>query len=121
MDYNVAFYQKVNGEIPVKDFLLSLNPKIRAKAFRDIELLKAYGSELREPYTKPLKGKINKGIFELRIKYSSEISRIFYFSHNENGFILLHGFMKKNSKTPVREIERARKYKEDFERRYEYE
>jgi phage-related protein len=30
-------------------------------------------------------------------------------------------FIKKTSKTPIREIERAKKYKEDFERRYEYE
>ncbi len=43
LEYSVEFYQKINGEIPVRDFLMSLNPKTRAKAFRDIELLKTYG------------------------------------------------------------------------------
>ena len=44
------FYMKENGKIPVQDFLYSLNPKLRAKAFSDIELLKQLGPELREPY-----------------------------------------------------------------------
>jgi phage-related protein len=34
-----------------------------------------------------------------------------------SAFVLLHGFVKKTNKTPVREIDRARKYKEDYERR----
>lgn len=52
-----------NGKIPVRDFLYSLEPKLRAKAFRDIELLKSLGSELREPYVKPIKGVDNKGLY----------------------------------------------------------
>lgn len=44
----VEFYQRENGQVPVLDFLFSLSPKLRAKAFRDIELLKQHGSELRE-------------------------------------------------------------------------
>ncbi len=65
MEYNVEFYQKENGDIPVQLFLLSLPPKLRAKTFREIELLKNHGPELREPHTKPIKGKNNKGLFEL--------------------------------------------------------
>ncbi len=30
------FYMKENGKIPVQDFLYSLNPKLRAKAFSEI-------------------------------------------------------------------------------------
>ncbi len=71
------FYMKENGNIPVQDFLYSLNPKLRAKAFRDIELLKKLGVELKEPYVKPIKGKDNKDLYELRIKFSSDIARYF--------------------------------------------
>ena len=117
MTYDVEFYQKENGDVPVRDFLVSLSPKMRAKAFSEIELLKIHGPELREPYTKPIRGHLNKGIYELRIKFSSDISRIFYFTYRQNTFILLHGFLKKTNKTPAREIDRARKYKEDYERR----
>jgi phage-related protein len=89
LSYDLEFYQKENGDIPV----------------------------LREPHSKPIKGKNNKGLYELRGKFSSDISRIFYFSFTGNRFVLLNGFVKKTNKTPEREIARARKYKEDYERR----
>ena len=113
------FYMKENGKIPVQDFLYSLNPKLRAKAFSDIELLKQLGTELREPYVKPIKGKDNKGLYELRIKFSSDIARIFYFTYYNNKFVMLHGFFKKTIKTPQGEIKKARKYMEDYKRRSE--
>ena len=96
---------------------MSLQPKIRAKAFSDIELLEKHGSNLREPYVKPIKGKENKGLYELRVKFASDIVRIFYYTYYNNKYILLHGFIKKSMKTPKSEIERARKYMEDYNRR----
>ena len=119
--FDIDFYKMENGKIPVQYFLYSLEPKLRAKAFRDIELLKNLGNELREPYVKPIKGENNKGLYELRIKFSSDIARIFYFTYCNNKYILLHGFIKKSMKTPPKEIERARKYMEDYKRRYDYE
>lgn len=113
----VDFYKMESGKVPVQDFLYSLEPKMRAKAFKDIELLREFGSELREPYVKSIKGKKNKGLYELRIKFSSDIVRIFYFTYCNNKYVLLHGFVKKTMQTPVREIERARKYMEDYKRR----
>lgn len=101
----------------MRDFLQSLPPKVRAKTFREIELLKEHRPDLREPHTKPIKGKNNKGIYELRVKFSTDITRIFYFAYNSNTCIILHGFVKKSQATPPQEIERARKYKEDYERR----
>ena len=103
----------------MQDFLYSLNTKLRAKAFSDIELLKQLGTELKEPYVKPIKGKNNKGLYELRIKFSSDIARIFYFTYYNNKFVLLHGFIKKTMKTPENEINRARKYMEDYKGRSE--
>ena len=77
------------------------------------------GNELKEPYVKPIKGKKNKGLCELRIKFSSNIARIFYFTYCNNKYVLLHGFIKKTMKTPDNEINRARKYMEDYKRRSE--
>lgn len=115
--YDVEFYKKETGKVPVQEFLLSLPAKLRAKAFSDIELLKLYGSELKEPYVKPVKGKKNKGLFELRIKFSNDIVRIFYFTYYNHKYVLLHGFLKKTQRTPPKEIERARSYMEDYMRR----
>lgn len=46
------------------------------------------------------------------------------FYQKENGTVPvedLHGFIKKTMKTPQGELERARKYMEDYKRRAEYE
>lgn len=77
------------------------------------------GTELKEPYIKPIKGKENKGLYELRIKFSSDIARIFYFTYHNNKFVLLHGFIKKTMKTSENEIAKARKFMEDYKRRAE--
>ncbi|MDU6307590.1 MAG: type II toxin-antitoxin system RelE/ParE family toxin [Clostridium sp.] len=42
---------------------------------RTISILADNGTELREPYSKPL----GDGIFELRLKISSDISCVLYF------------------------------------------
>jgi hypothetical protein len=47
LDWEIEFYQKENDEISVEDFLLSLNPKLRAKAYSDI-LLKKMGIKTPE-------------------------------------------------------------------------
>ena len=117
MEWQVEYYQKENGKIPGLEYLLTLQPKLRAKVFSEIELLEKHGAKLREPYTKAIKGDAYKGLFELRVKLSSDISRIFYFTYRNNTFVLLHGFTKKTEKTPQAELDRAVRYKEDYERR----
>lgn len=37
MSWKIEFYKKQNNQIPVKDFLLKTQPKIRAKIFKEIE------------------------------------------------------------------------------------
>ncbi len=112
--FNIEFYQLPNGEKPVREFLDSLDKKMRAKAVYSLSVLEEFGNTLREPYSKPIGG----GLFELRIKFASDISRIFYFFVVDNKIILTNGFIKKTMKTPKAEIELARKYKADYERRY---
>ena len=48
---------------------------MRAKMLRTIETLEDKGNQLREPYSKHL----DDGIFELRAKVGSDISRVMYF------------------------------------------
>lgn len=100
---------------------MSLPAKLRAKAFSDMELLQKHGNDLREPYVKPIKGKYGKDLYELRIKFASDIARIFYFTYHNNKFVLLHGFIKKTMKTPIGEIQKAQLYMEDYKRRVQHE
>jgi phage-related protein len=109
----ILFYEKENGENPVKEFLNTLPFKHKTKALWEIDLLKQFGRQLKEPYVKKIKGERYKDLWELRIQFSSDISRILYFTKKEDTFVLLHGFLKKTDKTPVNELEIANKYKED--------
>lgn len=115
--FDIEFYQSPNGEKPVEDFLDGLDNKMRAKALHSIAILKEFGNNLRESHSKAMGG----GLFELRIKFASDISRIFYFFIVDNKIILTNGFVKKILKTPKAEIDRARKYKADYERRHNHE
>lgn len=107
--YKVSFYKKDNGVTPVAEFLDKLNKKEREKLLRDLLILQSEGIALREPYCKHIKN----GIYELRSKFSSNIQRVFYFQSIGNEFVLLNGFTKKDQNTPVREIEKAEKYRKD--------
>lgn len=81
---------------------------------RAIKLLKENGNTLREPDSK----NISNGIFELRAKIGTNISRVLYFFFVGNKAVLTNGFIKKSQKTPIKEIEKAQKYKDDFLNRY---
>ncbi len=113
----LVFYVKENGRCPIQEFLLILEKPMRTKAITELELLKLEGHNLREPHVKYIKD----GLYELRIKTGSNISRIFYFFHIENEIILTNGFIKKTNKLPSNEIEKAIDYKEEYIRRFEYE
>ena len=115
--FDIEFYRLENGKGPVEDFLDSLNPKMRNKAVRSLELLEEFGNTLREPNSKAM----GDGLNELRIKFSSDITRIFYFFYVKNKIVLTNGFVKKTQRTPSAEIELARKYKADYERRHSHE
>ncbi len=113
--FDVQYYELPNGEKPVLQFINSLSVKMRAKALGSIEVLAEFGNELREPYSKP----IHKGLFELRIKFAGDITRIFFFFFMGKNIILTNGFIKKTRKTPLGEISLALKYKADYEERHE--
>lgn len=101
--------------------MTNLEPKLRAKVFHDIEILQEYGTQLKGPYMKSIKGKKYKDLYELRIKFSNDIARIFYFTYYNQEIILLNGFIKKTMKIPKKELDRAKRYMDDFIRRRENE
>ena len=108
--FEVNFYYKADGSCPVRDFLDTLDDKMLAKLLGAISLLETNGTQLREPYSKSL----GDGIFELRAKQSSNITRILYFFVVGHQIILTNGFVKKTQKTPSAEIQRAKKYRAEY-------
>lgn len=114
-EFEIIFYSKQDGTEPAKDFILSLDKKMRAKMLRTIEMLQINGYDLREPYSKFL----GDGLFELRAKVGTDISRVIYFFVIGKKVILTNGFIKKTQATPKAEIERAKRFKSDYLNRKE--
>ena len=104
MEWQVNYYQTDDGESPIEEWLDSLNEKVRAKIFRNFDLLEKFALQLKEPYIKPLEDKL----YEIRAKDTSGIYRVIYFAHTGKQFIMLNGFTKKTQKTPRKEIALAK-------------
>lgn len=115
MSYEVEYYAREDGTKPAEDFILHQDSKMKAKLLTMLEFLEERGPELREPYSKPL----GDGIFELRVKQASDITRVLYFFVVGRKVILTNGFVKKTPKTPPTEIDRAKRYRADYQRREE--
>lgn len=115
MNYSVEYYEKEDGTYPAEEFILSQDKKMQAKLFMTLEFLEEKGPLLREPYSKSL----GDGIFEVRAKQGSDISRVLYFFVVGKRIILTNGFVKKTQKTPTNEIERAKRYRKDYQTRKE--
>ncbi len=113
--FRIDYYEDERGNKPVKQFIDSLDYKMKAKIFRRLELLEEYGPELGMPFSRHL----SDGIFELRTVQGNNITRILYFFVIGKKIILTHGFVKKTQKVPQKEIEKARKLRSDWEKRYE--
>ena len=108
--FEVEFYTKDNGEKPAKDFILGLDIKMRAKVLGIIDVLEEKGNQLREPYSKHL----DDGIFEIRGKVGTDVTRILYFFYSGRKIVITNGFIKKTQETPKREIEMAKSYRKDY-------
>lgn len=109
-EFEILFYDKLDGTEPAKDFIMSLDNKMRAKIISLIEMLANNGYSLREPYSKHLAD----GIFELRAKAGTDISRVLYFFVVGKKIVITNGFIKKTRKTPKKELELAKKYRNEF-------
>lgn len=107
-NFIIDFFELDNGNYPVKDYLDSLDTKMRAKILWTINLLETNGNMLGMPYSEHL----DDGIFELRTKQGSDISRVLYFFCIRRKIILTHGFTKKTNKVPKNEFETAKKYRD---------
>ena len=75
----IEFYRDASGRVPVEEFLCRLDVKMRVKMLRSVQALQEMGGALR----KPLSEALDDGIFELRVKVGTNISRVFCFLLSE--------------------------------------
>ena len=116
--YDIEIYETKNGKSEVKEYIKSLqennnkNNNIKfQKIISYIRMLKEKGLAMGVPYIKH----IDNEIWELRPLRD----RILFAYYINNKFILLSVFVKKTQKTPKKEIEKAKRYFEDYKKRSE--
>ena len=110
------FYTRPNGHNEFLEFYNTLPYKDRRKLMATIEMIEEAGIQaaIQLEWLKKLDSEIN----EIRSKVSSNIQRALYFHVKNNQYIITHGFTKKTPKTPIKEIERAKQIKYEFEEEY---
>ena len=91
------------------DFINSLSDIESKKVFYVLDMLK-----MQERLSTRFVKHIEDGIFELRAEHCGNIFRVFFIFDEGNVVILFNGFRKKSQKPPRKEIEQAKKLKNEY-------
>src|SRR5438093_12421886 len=114
MNREIIFYETDFGDKPVEEFLVGLEPAVRAKVVRTLELLRTQPI-VPAKFWKKLSG---ADLWEVRVEYAGNIYRVLAAFAKNNRVILLHAFQKKSQKTPRQDMEIAlQRQKRYFQRR----
>ena len=98
MKYTITYYST-----SVEDEVLALPGGLIARYAVLTKRMLEVGAHLGEPHTEAFGG----GLFELRLKASEGIARVFYCTLVGKRIVMLHSFVKKTQKTPPRELRLA--------------
>lgn len=116
--FKVDFYRDIRGRSDIEELLENLRKKRHTNKranteFKQIvfyiELLQKSGTWMGEPQTK----NVGQGLWELR----PGNNRILYFYFEKETYVLLHHFVKKTNRTPLGEIDRAKREMNDHIKR----
>ena len=91
------------------DFISSISELEARKVFYVLDMLK-----MQERLSTKFVKHIEDGIFELRAEHGGNIFRVFFIFDEGNIVLLFNGFQKKSQKTPRKEIEQAKKLKNEY-------
>ncbi|MEO8385573.1 MAG: type II toxin-antitoxin system RelE/ParE family toxin [Betaproteobacteria bacterium] len=98
MDYTIAYYSE-----SVQEQILQLPDTLAARYVVLTRRMIALGPNLGEPHTTAF----GDGLFELRLKGAEGIARVFFCTLVGKRIVMLHSFIKKSDRTPIREREIA--------------
>jgi phage-related protein len=97
--WTVAYFSK-----RVRREIHELPPDILADYLRLLREVEIFGTDLRMPHSKALGNKL----FELRPSGKEGEGRVFYCTQKGKQIVMLHSFVKKTQRTPVKELSIAR-------------
>jgi len=99
----VRFYRQPGGKEPVREWLLSLPREERLVIGSDIKTV-----EFGWPVGLPVCRAMGDGLWEVRSSLKGRIARVLFCIAGDSMW-LLHGFIKKQQKTPPQELALAHK------------
>jgi phage-related protein len=94
VDYSIVYYSEA-----VQNEILELPDTLAARYIVLTRRMVILGPNLGAPHTKAF----GHGLFELRLKGAEGIARVFYCTLIGKRIVMLHSFIKKSDKTPLRE------------------
>jgi phage-related protein len=103
---SVVFFLTDSGGEPVREWLKSLDTEDRKAIGEDIKLV-----QFRWPLGMPLVRKMEADLWEVRSHLSGGRMARVLFTVRGGEMALLHSFIKKSRKTPVKDLELARRRK----------
>lgn len=107
MTYSIIYYSQ-----QVQDDVMALPDTLQARYIGLTTRMIEHGPNLGLPHTDSLGG----GLFELRLKGAEGIARVMYCLMIERQILILHVFVKKTQKTPLKELRIARLRMKEFKR-----
>jgi phage-related protein len=99
----VRFFKTTSGKEPVREWLKIVAKEDRKSIGEDIKT-----AQFGWPLGMPLVRKLEKNLWEVRTPITDGIARVI-FTVIGNQMVLLHSFVKKSQKIPIKELEMARK------------
>ena len=105
MEFTVEFYESVNGQSPLQDFLDAL----KSSDPGDFAAVMAGLAKLRnrQYHRPPLSKALGHGLFELR-HVGKLNTRVFWFFMQGRRIVAVHGIRNKGQAVPARDLETAR-------------
>ena len=104
----VVFFKTDTDNEPVREWLRALSKEDSKVIGADILTV-----QYAWPVGKPLVDNLGDGIWEVRSRLDNRIARTL-FAMVDQEIVLLHGFIKKQQKTPQDELELAKKRKKQY-------
>ncbi len=100
MNWTITYYSEA-----LQEEILALPAGFLGRYLRYTDRMEIYGPDLGMPHTRSM----GDGLFELRLKASEGIARVFYCTLIGKRIVMLHQFTKKTQRTPPRELAIARR------------
>jgi phage-related protein len=105
-----VFFETESGTQPVRDFIIARTREDKKDIGSDI-----FTVQKKFPLGLPLVEKLDTDLWEVRSHIPDGICRIFFTICQET-MVLLHGFVKKSQKIPVKEMKTAKGRLAEFRR-----